>query len=54
MCLLIFKLIEFDDEGEYKCVVFNEFGSFLIKVELLVDEVESVLEFIEKFKDIVV
>ena len=54
VCSLIFKPIELDDEGEYKCVALNELGSSSTKAELLVDEAESAPEFIEKLKDIVV
>lgn len=49
---LMFKLSEFDDEGEYKCVGCNEFGSVLIIVELFVNDVGIKLEFIEKIKNI--
>lgn len=49
---LLFKLVEFDDEGEYKCVVCNEFGSVLSEVEFLVEEVEIKLDFKEELKNI--
>lgn len=50
VCRLIIFDIVVDDEGEYKCVVINEFGSVLCFVELFVNEVIIILEFEEKLK----
>lgn len=54
VCSLIFKPLELDDEGEYKCVARNELGSASSKAELLVDEADSAPEFIETIKDITI
>ena len=54
VCSMIFKPIELDDEGEYKCVARNELGSASSKAELLVDEADSAPEFIDTIRDITV
>lgn len=50
VCRLMILDIVVDDEGEYKCLVMNEFGSVFCLVEFLVNEVIVMLEFKEKMK----
>ena len=49
---LNFKETELDDEGDYKCVACNEFGSVSSQAELLVNEVGAKPEFKEKMKNV--
>ena len=49
---LNFKETELDDEGEYKCVARNEFGSASSQAELLVNEAGAKPEFKEKMKNV--
>ena len=49
---LNFKETELDDEGDYKCVARNEFGSVSSQAELLVNEVGAKPEFKEKLKNV--
>lgn len=49
---LNFKETELDDEGDYKCVARNEFGSVSTEAELLVNEAGSKPEFVEKMKNV--
>ena len=48
---LNFKETELDDEGDYKCVARNEFGSLSTQAELLVNEATTKPEFREKLKN---
>ena len=48
---LNFKEAELDDEGDYKCVARNEFGSVSTQAELLVNETGAKPEFKEKMKN---
>ena len=48
---LNFEETELDDEGDYKCVARNEFGSVSSQAELLVSEVGAKPEFKEKMKN---
>ena len=50
MSTLLFNETEVDDEGEYKCVVRNEFGEVASTAELLVNEVTVKPEFEAKMK----
>ena len=49
---LNFKETELDDEGDYKCVACNEFGSVSSQAELLVNEAGAKPEFKEKMKNV--
>lgn len=49
---LNFKETELDDEGDYKCVARNEFGSASSQAELLVNERGAKPEFKEKMKNV--
>lgn len=49
---LNFKETELDDEGDYKCVARNEFGSVSCKAELLVNDAVVKPEFKEKMKNV--
>ena len=49
---LNFKETQLDDEGEYKCVARNEFGSVSSQAELLVNEAGAKPEFKEKMKNV--
>ena len=49
---LNFKETELDDEGDYKCVARNEFGSVSSQAELLVNETGAKPEFKEKMKNV--
>lgn len=50
VCRLIILDIVVDDEGEYKCVMINEYGIVFCLVEVLVNEVIVMFEFKEKMK----
>lgn len=49
---LNFKETELDDEGDYKCVARNEFGSVSTQAELLVNEATTKPEFKDKLKNV--
>lgn len=49
---LNFQETELDDEGDYKCVARNEFGSVSSQAELLVNEAGAKPEFKEKMKNV--
>ena len=49
---LNFKETELDDEGDYKCVARNEFGSVSTQAELLINEVSIKPEFKDKMKNV--
>lgn len=50
LCTLKFLSTELEDEGSYKCVAKNEFGSASCVSELLVNEPKMKPEFVEKMK----
>ena len=52
LCSLRLMPSELDDEGEYKCVARNEFGSASCSAELLVNEPNAKPEFTEKLKPV--
>ena len=49
---LNFNETELDDEGDYKCVARNDFGSVSTVAELLVNEAGTKPEFKEKMKNV--
>lgn len=49
---LTFSEVDFEDEGDYKCVAQNELGSASCTAELLVNEAGSKPEFTETMKDV--
>lgn len=51
---LNFKATELEDEGDYKCVARNEFGSVSTNAELLVNEALAKPDFKDKMKNITV
>ena len=52
LCTLRLMPSELDDEGEYKCVARNEFGSASCSAEVLVNEPNAKPEFMEKLKPV--
>ena len=52
LCSLKILATELEDEGAYKCVAKNEFGSASCASELLVDEANKKPEFFEKMKPV--
>ena len=52
LCTLRLMPSKLDDEGEYKCVARNEFGSASCSAELLVNEPNAKPEFTEKLKPV--
>ena len=52
LCSLKMLSTELEDEGAYKCVAKNEFGSASCASELLVNEANKKPEFIEKMKPV--
>lgn len=52
--LLIVEDVKFEDSGKYECIVFNELGEVFCKVNLVVEEIFVVFEFVEEVESVLV